>query len=114
MAMDQLVRLVAVQEISDLIGRYCMSSNESFILMMKAAGATLVGERTYGSSGNPKPHELANGVTIFLPSWKDMLPEGSVLEGVGVAADVEVKTQPAEFEKQDPVLDKALATLRQK
>src|SRR5690606_18891730 len=38
-----------------LIGPTCMSSNESFILMMREAGARLFGARTFGSSGNPKP-----------------------------------------------------------
>ncbi len=96
-----------------LIGRRCMSSNESFILMMKSAGATLVGETTYGSSGNPKPHELANGVTVLLPSWKDLRPDGTCLEGEGIVPNVEVKAQPPDFDKADPVLDAALKVLRE-
>ncbi len=95
-----------------LIGQYCMSSNESFILMMKAAGATLVGEKTYGSSGNPKPHELSNGVTVFLPSWRDLRPDGTCLEGEGVAPDVAVKAADTDFQNGDPVLDAALKLLK--
>src|SRR6185295_6961575 len=53
-----------------LTSRYVMSSNESFVLMMRQArDCTVVGQRTHGSSGNPKPFELPNGVTIFVPSW---------------------------------------------
>lgn len=99
-------------KVAVLIGRHCMSSNESFILMMKVAGATLVGEQTYGSSGNPRPHNLPNGVTILLPSWKDLLPDGSLLEGVGIKPDIELKTQPADFEQRDPVLEAGLKALR--
>jgi hypothetical protein len=95
-----------------LIGRHCMSSNESFILMMKSAGATLVGETTFGSSGNPHPHELANGVTVSLPSWKDLLPDGSLLEGVGIKPDIEVKAQQPDFAQRDPVLEAGLKALR--
>jgi hypothetical protein len=99
-------------KVAVLIGPVCMSSNESFILMMKAAGATLVGEKTCGSSGNPKPHELGNGVTVFLPSWKDLLADGSLLEGVGITPDIVVKATRADFERRDPVLDAALKHLR--
>jgi hypothetical protein len=100
-------------KVAVLIGPVCMSSNESFILMMKAAGATLVGAKTWGSSGNPKPHDLGNGVTVVLPSWKDLLPDGSLLEGVGIAPDIDVKaTAPGDFRNGDPVLEAALKHVR--
>lgn len=95
-----------------LIGPVCMSSNESFILMMKSAGATLIGGKTYGSSGNPKPHDLGNGVTVFLPSWKDLFPDGSLLEGVGIAPDIVVETTIEELKSEDAVIDEALKELR--
>jgi hypothetical protein len=101
-------------KIAVLIGPVCMSSNESFILMMKAAGATLVGDKTWGSSGNPQPHELGNGVTVFLPSWKDLFADGSDLEGVGISPDIAVKASQADFQKSDPVIDAALKQLRGK
>jgi hypothetical protein len=94
-----------------LMGPYCMSSCESFLLMMKQAGATLVGERSYGSSGNPKPHELGIGVTVFLPSWRDLRPDGTCIEGEGVAPDVEVKASAKELERGDPVLEAGLREL---
>lgn len=101
-------------KVAVLIGQRCMSSCESFILMMRhGAGATLVGDRTYGSSGNPKPHELPNGVMVALPSWKDMQPDGTPLEGKGITPDVRVKPKKGDFTDTDPVLDAALARLRQ-
>jgi hypothetical protein len=101
-------------KVAVLQGRQCMSSNESFLLMMQAAGATLIGERSYGASGNPKATELANGVTVFLSSWQDMLPDGSLLEGEGVKPDIEVKAPPAVLQRGDPVLMAALKHLRQR
>jgi hypothetical protein len=96
-----------------LMGPQNMSSCESFLLMMRQVPrCKLIGQRSYGSSGNPKPVELANGVTVLLPSWKDMLPDGSVLEGVGVKPDIEVKTDSAQLRSNDPILETALKLLR--
>jgi len=96
-----------------LMGPQNMSSAESFLLMMRqVSGCKLVGAPSYGSSGNPKPHELANGVSVLLPSWHDMFPDGTCLEGVGVRPDVEVRADPATLRERDPVLDEALKILR--
>lgn len=96
-----------------LMGPKNMSSCESFLMMMKQApGCRLVGERSYGSSGNPKPHALDNGVTVFLPSWEDLTPDGKILEGVGVEPDVKVRSSAEDFTKGDPVLEAALRLLR--
>jgi len=96
-----------------LTSRYVMSSCEAFVLMMKQADdCTVVGQPTYGSSGNPKPHDLPNGVTIVIPSWQALLPDGSCFEGVGVAPDLEVPVEPDELDKRDPIFERALETLR--
>lgn len=95
-----------------LQGPYCMSSNESFLLMMKAAGAKLAGETSYGGSGNPKPVELSNGVTVYFPSWKDLRPDDTAFEGQGIAPDISVKMPASDSSKRDPVLDAALKLLR--
>ncbi len=76
-----------------LCGPVCMSSNESFILMMKAAGAKVVGARTFGSSGNPKPLDLGNGVAVMVPSWEVTDTKGQPIEGRGIEPDL-----AAEFE----------------
>ncbi len=97
-----------------LSGRHVMSSCEAFVLMMKQVpGCTIVGDTTYGSSGNPRPHRLPNGVTVYLPSWKAMTPDGKCFEGQGIPPDVELKTTPEDFAGgADPVLEKALEVLR--
>lgn len=101
--------------IAVLTSRYVMSSNESFVLMMKQANdCTVVGQTTYGSSGNPKPHELPNGVTIVLPSWQDLRLDGSCFEGEGLRPDVEVAVNDKDLESKDPILERALELMRQK
>jgi hypothetical protein len=96
-----------------LMGPRNMSSCESFLLMMKKVpGCRLVGEKSYGSSGNPKPHDLGNGVTVYLPSWQALMPDDKLLEGVGVEPDVAVPVRPSDFARGDPVLEAALRVLR--
>jgi len=93
-----------------LIGPENMSSCESFILMMKTSpNCTTIGAKTYGSSGNPKPHDLGNGVTVMLPSWRDLRLDGSLLEGTGITPDIPIDGGAG---ADDPILDRALALLR--
>lgn len=98
-----------------LIGPNNMSSCESFIMMMKQGKhVTTIGGKTSGSSGCPKPRLLENGVEIHIPSWKDILPDGTVLEGVGIKPDVEVKADASDFESGDPVIDRAIELMTKK
>ncbi|HVP11134.1 MAG TPA: S41 family peptidase [Phycisphaerae bacterium] len=98
-----------------LIGPGAISSGESFVLMMKQGEkVTLIGSPTAGCSGNPKPYKMENDVEIFIPSWKDMLPDGTCLEGKGIEPDVKVKAKAADFEDDDPVIKQALRILRKK
>lgn len=97
-----------------LMGPYNMSSCESFLLMMRQSPrAALIGEKSYGSSGRPIPHPLPNGVVVVLSSWQDLLPDGKVLEGVGVEPDLRVAARPSDFDAADPVMDAALRWLRE-
>ncbi len=95
-----------------LMGPVNMSSCEAFLLMMKQAPqCTLMGEKSYGSSGNPKPVRLANGVTVFLPSWVALTADGEPFEGKGILPDVHVAF-PNEPEDQDPLINAALELLK--
>ncbi len=97
-----------------LMSRYNMSSCEAFLLMMKQAeSCTLVGQRSYGSSGNPKTHGLSNGVEVIVPSWMAMEPDGTCFEGKGIAPDVEVEVTAEDLKQRDPILERALSILRQ-
>ncbi len=98
-----------------LTGPGIMSSCEAFVLMMKQGeDVKLIGATTYGSSGNPHPHLLDNGVEAFLPSWKAMRPNGSCFEGEGIRPDIKVKAKSSAFKTGDPVLERALKYLRER
>jgi hypothetical protein len=98
-------------KIAVLMGKGCMSSNESFLLMLRRGGAhaMLIGETSYGGSGNPRPIDLRCGVTVLLPSWFDMLPDGTPLEGRGVQPDMTVEWKPGD---SDPILEAAASRLK--
>jgi hypothetical protein len=96
-----------------LMGPRCIGACESFLMMMKQADAsTLIGAASYGSSGRPRPVVLSNGIRVYLPSWLDMHPDETLVEGNGVVPDVVVPTDAGAFTSHDPVLDRALAVLR--
>lgn len=97
-----------------LIGPVCVSSNESFILMMRKPGQReTFGDTTGGSSGNPKPHELGHGVTLFLPSWRDLTADGKEIEDHGIEPD-HAAAWPGTHPSKDPVLDAAISWLKGK
>jgi len=98
-------------KVAVLTGPVCMSSNEAFVLMMRAGGAVTVGAATQGSSGNPRPYELGHGVTVYLPSWRAMTLDGVFFEGVGLPPDIRVDAGPRGFEDADPVLERAVEAL---
>lgn len=98
-----------------LMGPVNMSSCESFLLMMKQGKkVTLIGAKSAGSSGNPQPHMLENDVEVYIPSWQDVQPDGSSLEGVGIKPDIEVKAKAGDFETGDPVIRRAIKFLKKK
>jgi C-terminal processing protease CtpA/Prc len=93
-----------------LMGPMCLSSCEGFLLMMRAAHAKLFGARSFGSSGNPLPHRLSNGVTVSLPSWRQYDLDGIAIEGRGIEPDVTIAWPN---DGSDPVLGKAIEKLAQ-
>jgi C-terminal processing protease CtpA/Prc len=98
-----------------LSGPSVMSSNESFILMMKQSPKTkVVGMKTYGSSGNPIPHELSNGVIVYLPSWQAYTLDGKLIEGSGIEPDIEIITSKKDFENNDILVDDVLNMIKKK
>ncbi len=97
-----------------LVGQRTMSSAESFALMMaQAPQVTTMGDRTAGSSGNPRRLTLDGNITVNLPRWLDATPDGKPIEHVGVAPDVAVEFTEASFsDSKDDVLARALSQLR--
>lgn len=96
-----------------LMGPANMSTAEAFLLMMKQAPqAILVGTDSYGSSGNPLPHTLLASLSVMLPSWQALRPDGTMFEGEGIAPHIHVEATPAQLATEDPVLREALVRLR--
>jgi C-terminal processing protease CtpA/Prc len=97
-----------------LIGQKCMSSNESFIAMMSGApNVAVMGDRTCGSSGNPKIVKLPLDMTVSVPRWIDYLPDGKPLDERGFQPQVFFKPTERAFEgNRDDLLTAALERLR--
>lgn len=97
-----------------LQGQFTFSSAESMALMFaQCPQVTTMGDRTGGSSGNPRTIELEGGIVVNLPRWNDTDPEGHPIEGVGAPPKIKVDAKPAEYTNlKDPVLEAALALLR--
>jgi len=91
-----------------LSGPGVVSSCEGFLLMMRAAGAHILGEPSAGASGDPKPHAIADDITVMLPSWRTYTPRGLPIEGEGVTPDTFIRVTPEDVAADDPVLRAAL------
>jgi hypothetical protein len=98
-----------------LIGQRCMSSNESFIAMMAAAPQVVtMGDRTCGSSGNPKMVKLPLDITVSVPQWIDYLPDGTPLDEQGVSPKVPFAGTAEAFQgERDDLLSAALQRLKE-
>jgi len=76
--------------------RYCGSACEDFVMPLKTSRrATVFGERTFGSSGQPYMVNFENGMSFRVSTKRMYLPDGSEFEGVGIKPDVEVVPSPA-------------------
>ena len=98
-----------------LIGQKTMSSAESFALMLaQCPQATTMGDRTAGSSANPRSIELPGKIVVNLPRWIDLDPDGKPIDTAGVAPRVPTSTKESDFSPTaDPVMAAALKRLRE-
>ncbi|MBU0617949.1 MAG: hypothetical protein KKI02_09550 [Planctomycetes bacterium] len=97
-----------------LIGQKTISSAESFALMLaQVPRVTTMGDRTAGSSANPRELPLPQKIAVSLPRWLDMRPDGKPIDGIGVEPKIPIDAAPEAFtETSDPVLEAALKHLR--
>jgi carboxyl-terminal processing protease len=91
-----------------LIGPGTLGAGELLAMMMKAMPhVVLMGQPTRGACGGPEPLALPIGVTVQYPRRIPLLPDGTVVDGRGVAPDV-----PVEHEGPgDPTFEAALRDL---
>ncbi len=87
-----------VGPVAVLQGQKTMSSAESFALMLaQCPQVTTIGDRTAGSSGNPRRIEAGAGIVVNLPRWIDMDPAGKPIDFVGVLPRIKIEAKPADF-----------------
>jgi carboxyl-terminal processing protease len=92
-----------------LVDRFCGSACEDFVMPFKDTGrATVVGETTQGSSGNPYRTEVGHGMSIAVGAVRYRFPDGAPFEGIGIVPDVVVERRIADVAAgRDAVLARA-------
>jgi carboxyl-terminal processing protease len=98
-----------------LIGRFCASSNESFIAaMQQLPHVTLIGDTTGGATANAQTFLLGGGWSYTVSRWIEYTVSGQVIEDQGIAPSVPIQASAAAFQSgRDPVLDYAIARAAQ-
>ena len=92
-----------------LIGPGAVSSGEAMALMFDALpNATTIGQPTRGSSGNPAPLSLPNGVEVWFSRWVATDAAGNPIEDRGVQPDILVEpgSGDAAWEKAKQMLSR--------
>ena len=97
-----------------LIGNNTASAAEDFLIALDGLKmATLVGEPTYGSTGQPLQFELPRGGQARICTKKDTYPDGREFVGYGVQPDILIAPDVHDFiEGRDVVLKRALNELK--
>jgi C-terminal processing protease CtpA/Prc len=86
------------------------SAAEDFLIPFKYSGrATLVGEKTAGSTGQPLWIPLPGGGVFTVCAIKDFYPDGKEFVGIGIEPDIEVNaTLQDVYDGKDRTLEKAI------
>ena len=97
--------------IAVLVDRGTASAAEVVAAALRdAAGAPLVGERTFGKGSVQYLRELGDGAGITLTAARLVSPAGTRFDGVGLDPDVAVGAPPTD--STDPALEQAVQLLR--
>lgn len=96
-----------------LVDRNTGSAAEDLIVPFKDNGvATIIGERTWGSTGQPYIYETNNKI-LLIGARRVSMPNGQNFEGIGIQPDICVnKLRKHIYENHDAALEKALAFIR--
>lgn len=96
-----------------LIGNNTASAAEDFLIYAdKQKHMVKIGQRTYGSTGQPLMLELPGGASARICTKKDTYPDGREFVGVGVIPDIEVTPTVKDYlNKKDPALNKAVENI---
>lgn len=98
-----------------LTGHETASSAENFLVCIDSIKrATTVGQRTFGSTGQPLDFELPGGGKARICTKRNTYPDGRDIVGVGIIPDIEVNpTKEDRISGRDIVLEKALDVLKE-
>ncbi len=93
---------------------YTFSAAEGFSDLLKGNGSgTVVGERTFGSTGQPLFFDLPGGGRCRICTIQTRFPDGTEFVGPGIEPDIPVeRTIKGIAEGKDEVLEKGLETLK--
>jgi len=93
-----------------LTDRVTGSAAEDFVVSFKDnKRATIIGEATAGSTGQPYTYNFGKGITIGIGAKRACLPDGSKFEGIGIEPDIEIRlTREDLYKNSDRVLEKAV------
>ena len=97
-----------------LVDEGCASACEDFVMQLKfSKRATVIGRRTWGSSGQPYMFDFGNGMSFRISSRRLYFPDGTTFEGVGIAPDIEVpRTINSLVSSTDEILERAIQVAR--
>jgi C-terminal processing protease CtpA/Prc len=98
-----------------LVGHGTASAAEDFLIAAdNQHHMTRIGDRSFGSTGQPFLFDLPGGGGARVCTKKDTWLDGREFVGFGVAPQIEVAPTVKDFvDNKDPVLDKSLAYLQQ-
>lgn len=94
-----------------LVSPTTASAAEDFLIMLAGiyGRAQMVGETTFGSTGQPLVFDMPGGGRALVCTKRDYLPNGNDIAGTGIAPHHEVKPDIKDFlNGEDVVLNKAL------
>lgn len=91
----------------------CASSCEDLLMPLKVSQrATIIGDTTYGSTGQPYIKQYDNGMGFRIGAKREAFGDGRPFEGVGIKPDIKIVPTAADLQKhRDPVIDKVKALL---
>ncbi len=99
-----------------LIGPETNSAAEDFVVPLHAAGrATIVGQKSRGSTGQPLQFSFLDGkIRGRVCTKRDTYPDGREFVGVGIIPDVEIYPTPEDIEKgRDIILEEGIRHMKQ-
>ncbi|MEM8968747.1 MAG: S41 family peptidase [Bacteroidota bacterium] len=93
MTIENSVKEPMNQPLVVLTSNHTASAAEDFLIMLRCLPnrATIIGQKTFGSTGQPLPIELPGGGSARVCTKRDTYPSGQDFVGIGVIPDIEVE-----------------------